>query len=621
LSTNNNKFRLDINALRTVAILGVLIFHFNSGYIPGGFVGVDVFFVISGYLMTKIIITGIDNGTFNFKSFVIARIKRIVPALLFLCICLTIYLWFYLYNIPARELSKHIASSLLFFSNILYWTESGYFDSASSTKWLLHTWSLSVEWQFYILLPVFALILKKLGILKYTSSFLLIFMGASFLLGAVSSAYWPSPSYYFLPTRAWEMLMGSIAFYILSSRDIVNNKILHCLGLALILVSMFIIDETFNWPGWAALIPTVGTFLVLISNYQKNIVFNSGLVQFFGKISYSLYLWHWPLLVLFKYYISMNMMIYFVASILLSSVSYFFVEKIRNVTFIVVTTLLMVLFSWYNYVYISEYNVRLMSQDKKNYYLSKYSEYRMDPSGYFDKCNPALRMTINGKPEIDKACLAKNKNGVLIWGDSHIASVATGLRKFLKQEYISQLTSSGCEPSFTMRRKGLSRADVGCDYANEQVVDLIEKVKPSTVLLGARQNHTNVDWNASITKLRELGVTKVIIVGPLLQWKSSFPLIYTNTAWDNKYYSGVDFDKTIFDNNDFMKKTIYKDPNVIYVNIIDQLCLLDSTRQYRCLVKFDNDLITFDYGHLTVNASIEIFKEQILPLIDNGMYQ
>lgn len=154
-------FRYDINGLRAIAVLVVVIFHFLPTYLTGGFVGVDVFFVISGFLMTSIIFNGLANNKFNLFKFYVSRANRIIPALGVLCLILVILGWFFLPPTEYKSLGKHIVGSITFLSNIFYWQESGYFDASSHEKWLLHTWSLSVEWQFYIIYPVILLILNK----------------------------------------------------------------------------------------------------------------------------------------------------------------------------------------------------------------------------------------------------------------------------------------------------------------------------------------------------------------------------------------------------------------------------------------------------------------------------
>lgn len=175
------EFRKDINALRSLAVLAVIIFHFNSDYLPGGFAGVDVFFVISGYLMTKIILSGIDENNFSLKRFYLARARRIIPALTIICLITILIGWLFIKPSDFYEMGKDVASSILFISNFLYWSRSGYFDNSSVNNFLLHTWSLSVEWQFYIVYPLLLLAVSKtLGLKAAKHSILVLFIFSFF---------------------------------------------------------------------------------------------------------------------------------------------------------------------------------------------------------------------------------------------------------------------------------------------------------------------------------------------------------------------------------------------------------------------------------------------------------
>jgi peptidoglycan/LPS O-acetylase OafA/YrhL len=175
-------FRKDINGLRALAVIAVVIFHFKPTWMEGGFAGVDVFFVISGFLMTGIIFRSLELNDFSVLKFYVARANRIIPALALLCIFLLLMGMIILTPNEYKELGKHVVGSIGFFSNILYWSESGYFDSASHDKWLLHTWSLSVEWQFYIIYPLVIFLLHKFISIKYLKLLILIGAITSFIL-------------------------------------------------------------------------------------------------------------------------------------------------------------------------------------------------------------------------------------------------------------------------------------------------------------------------------------------------------------------------------------------------------------------------------------------------------
>ncbi|MFS1936404.1 acyltransferase family protein [Vibrio splendidus] len=188
-----------------------------------------MFFVISGFLMTSIIFRGLEDDNFKLFKFYVARANRIIPALAVLCLVLLVFGWFYLTPVDYRALGKHVASSMGFLSNVIYWRESGYFDAASHEKWLLHTWSLSVEWQFYILYPIVLVALKKFLSLENLKRLIVIGTISGFVFSVIATMKWPNPAYYLLPTRAWEMMMGGVAFlYPWSVSEVKKKSIRSC---------------------------------------------------------------------------------------------------------------------------------------------------------------------------------------------------------------------------------------------------------------------------------------------------------------------------------------------------------------------------------------------------------
>ncbi|MBM3392738.1 MAG: acyltransferase, partial [Betaproteobacteria bacterium] len=204
-------FRADINGLRGIAVLAVVLYHFGVIGFGGGFVGVDVFFVISGYLMTKIILEPLSAQRFSLPAFYLARARRIVPGLAALCALLLLYGWYRLSPIDYKLLAKHVGSSLAFVSNQVFWKESGYFDADAHEKWLLHTWSLSVEWQFYLAYPLLILVARRL--FGHRANFAIV-LWMLFVASLAWSAWLafanPSKAFFLLPTRAWEMLAGGL---------------------------------------------------------------------------------------------------------------------------------------------------------------------------------------------------------------------------------------------------------------------------------------------------------------------------------------------------------------------------------------------------------------------------
>ncbi|MDE9552543.1 acyltransferase family protein [Xenorhabdus bovienii] len=324
---NKTNFRHDINGLRAIAVLGVLLFHYDNSLLPGGFVGVDIFFVISGYLMTKIILTAIKNNDFSFTKFYLARARRIIPALLIVVAVLLTISWFILEPMSYQILGKHARDSLLFISNVRYLKESGYFDSDAYEKFLLNTWSLSVEWQFYIFYPIILFLTKKFIGFDRTKRIILIVLLVSLLSCLYLSKTNPEKNYFILYTRAWELLFGALAF--LYPLNIKNKKPLFYTSILIIFLSYFYIDKYTLWPGMYTLLPVASTYALIALNNDNGL--NNPLLQKIGLWSYSIYLVHWPLLVILKTLeIKQPIYIYLSETIVLSIILYYSIENKRN---------------------------------------------------------------------------------------------------------------------------------------------------------------------------------------------------------------------------------------------------------------------------------------------------
>lgn len=297
------RFRTDINGLRAWAVVAVILYHFGVRGFSGGFVGVDIFFVISGFLMTGIVVKGLEQGRFSLLEFYLARARRIVPALLALCAVLLALGWFLLMPPDYLMLSTHAIASLLFLSNLKYWDEAGYFDLASHEKWLLHTWSLSVEWQFYLLLPLFLWAAWRLLPGRSVQAWSVFFaMLASFGASILATASHPSGAFFMLHTRAWEMLAGGLVFLLAPSLSLTprQRRWLELAGFVLILGVVAVLDKNSAWPGWRAALPVAAAMMVLLANRTSPWT-NSRPAQWLGDRSYSLYLWHWPVCVALVY--------------------------------------------------------------------------------------------------------------------------------------------------------------------------------------------------------------------------------------------------------------------------------------------------------------------------------
>lgn len=324
-------FRKDINGLRAIAVLGVIIFHIEQSWLPGGFAGVDIFFVISGFLMTAIIFSGIEKNNFSILLFYKARAKRIIPGLAFLCLTLFIFGFFILPPIDFKLLAKHIAASLGFFSNFVYLNEINYFNDLSGELWLLHTWSLSVEWQFYLAYPLIILFLKKILATNNVKNVIYFLCPIFYLISIYISKNNPDASFYLLPARAWEMLAGGIAYLYTPSINNVTKKYLAPLGLILIAITYLFISPTDSWPGYLSAIPVIGTICIIIANQENLFISHNRITQTIGNFSYSAYLWHWPIILYFSRNKFDAALIEFLFILAIGYMAYFFIEKNRKI--------------------------------------------------------------------------------------------------------------------------------------------------------------------------------------------------------------------------------------------------------------------------------------------------
>jgi peptidoglycan/LPS O-acetylase OafA/YrhL len=318
------KYRPDIDGLRAVAVLAVVAFHAFPSWVRGGFIGVDVFFVISGYLISTIIFDNLDKGTFSFTEFYSSRIRRIFPALLLVLIACYAFGWLALLADEYKQLGKHIAAGAGFISNFTLWNEAGYFDNSAETKPLLHLWSLGIEEQFYIIWPLLLWFAwkRKFNLLTIT----IVVAIASFVLNIKGIKHDMVATFYSPQTRFWELLSGSLLAWItLYKKDTFANvklkldywlsrivhsekqeadgkmmsNVLSFIGLLLLVYGFWRINKELSFPGKWALVPVLGAVLIITAGskaWVNRTILSNKVAVWFGLISYPLYLWHWPIL-------------------------------------------------------------------------------------------------------------------------------------------------------------------------------------------------------------------------------------------------------------------------------------------------------------------------------------
>lgn len=502
------KYRPDIDGLRAIAVLSVVLFHAFPQFLRGGFIGVDVFFVISGFLISTIIFESLEKGTFTFQQFYSRRIRRIFPALLFVLAVSSMFGWFALLADEYKQFGKHMAAGAGFVSNVVLWGESGYFDNSAETKPLLHLWSLGVEEQFYFIWPLLLWCAWRLGIniLALTLTFAL----ASFTLNVLGIRQDIVASFYLPHTRFWELLVGSLLAWFsihrmdalrelilsfdrqlagclvprVSERRPVLPHVISALGVLILLYGFSNINKTFGFPGWWALVPVLGAALIISagpSAWFNRVVLSSRLVVWFGLISFPLYLWHWPLLSFARIVESElpapDVRVAAVAlSILLAWLTYRFVEGPirkggRNGFKVGGLLALMVL--------VFVVGVTLFNRDGL--------ESRQSVSGYQNNKNELLRT-----PEVDASCLeyvglkkplfpycrfndAGGKETIAVIGDSHAHVAYPGVHELAAKagKNTVLLANSSCPPLPSLPIAGVPTDKGACADRIHQLLDVL----------------------------------------------------------------------------------------------------------------------------------------------------
>jgi len=332
---SNLKYRSEIDGLRAIAVIPVILFHAGFNVFGGGFVGVDVFFVISGYLITTIIAQDLQKDQFSLLSFYERRARRILPALALVALITSVFSYFILFPNDFSDFSKSLIGLSTFTSNIFFWRDSGYFSSAAELKPMIHTWSLAVEEQFYIFFPLFFMLVWTFGKQIVLISLVLIFL-LSLSLAEWGTHHYPTASFFLLPTRGWEIVIGSLcAIYILQYPQRKMIKFAGLIGLFLIIYSVFFFNVDTPTPSLYTLVPTLGAALIILYSNKQTIEGRLLSRPFFvgiGLASYSAYLWHQPIFALLRHVFlnDLNLMTVMAALIMISILSYLtlrFIER------------------------------------------------------------------------------------------------------------------------------------------------------------------------------------------------------------------------------------------------------------------------------------------------------
>lgn len=465
------KYRREIDGLRALAVIPVIFFHAGFEIFQGGFVGVDVFFVISGYLITSIILTEKQAGTFSLINFYERRARRILPALFFVMTATIPMAWIWLLPQDMKDFSQSLLAVSTFSSNILFWLESGYFDTAAELKPLLHTWSLAVEEQFYMLFPLLLMLTWRLGT-KW-----IVLLLTCIAIASLIAAHWgaynlPGATFYLLITRAWELLIGSLLAFHMMHRDINSynspfNQTASFIGLALILFSVFAYSKSTPFPSLYALAPTIGTGLIILYSTQTTFVgqlLGSKIFVGIGLISYSAYLWHQPLFVFARHNSlttpnASTMLILSLTAIFIAYISWKYVERpFRNKTIIkrkpifLMATLGSCLFftigaaGHFSNGFESIYSATLDERQQKILATEKTREgYKTLQKENFSCHFHTVDITTSMTKKFSE-CYETHGEAIIILGDSHAVDLFNAISLNSDHPFIVGISKGGCRP-------------------------------------------------------------------------------------------------------------------------------------------------------------------------------
>ncbi len=602
------KFRYDINALRAISVIGVLLFHFKVAWVGGGFAGVDIFFVISGYLMSKIIINGITRDNFSLSEFYGRRLKRIVPALLALVLVITVGGFFIYFPVNYQLNEQNAAASVLFISNIVYWKSAGYFAEASDTNILLHTWSLSAEWQFYLIYPVILLLVHRF--LKNKTRYLYAFI-VVILVGYGAAIWYTSVdkdgSFFLLHSRAWEMMFGGLAFLCedwAKKINITARRVMAITGYVAIFASFYFLNSSMAWPGGYTFIPVFAAFLIVAVNCDFKAL-RMGAIQGTGKISYSLYLWHWPVFVVSQYLgfpLNTTLVISLMAiSFIMGYLSFKYVESLNftNSKPILAGALGLLLLtgtlSWFDVNKIAFKHDALMVAG----YIKQHPEVTIiDKRGCFLTTKHKKIGEYN-----EEACLSINPAGknFLLIGDSHSTDLSEAFRaRFIDRNInVMVASASGCSP-FVDEKKGrkLCRDLIGYAFKVfvEKNADKIDGVIISANWVNrGRQSEVKKGVEATLAYLEKYNIP-VILIGQNEIYSVTYPVLKARELQFNKTLTDVYVNKGCYRINDFMKAKF----KPYYIEIINKNAVPALSADY-CPYMFDKDHFTPYGAALTIN--------------------
>ncbi len=649
--THSTHYRPDIDGMRAIAVGAVVVHHAFPGLFEGGFVGVDVFFVLSGYLISSIILSQLNKGKFSFTDFYARRVKRIFPAL-FLVLATTLVLgWFWLTPTDYKALGKHVLAGSAFLSNFAFWSEAGYFDVASATKPLLHLWSLAIEEQFYVFWPLALFLVHrwKLNALRFICAVLL--LSFAFNMAIVNDD--ATAAFYNPLSRFWELMIGAVLAAMHTYRvgwkgllrlpcaeersspstpSVIRVNALSFTGLMLLVVVFALVRPDSTFPGAWALMPTLGTVLLLAAGpqawFNRHILASKPFV-WVGLISYPLYLWHWPFLAFSNIQATdgaplWQTQIGWVAlAIALAWLTYVMVEiPVRFGRFNRRATTLALCLG------MATTGALGATAHEKNGFDSRFPEVVRDmmsrggrkavTEGWREgDCILDFKMPAS---QYKAFCVETKRPLVFLWGDSHASSLYPGFKALQESgKYSFGLGERGgaiCPPILGIEPRPL------CKSLNDSSIEAIRAAKPDVVILYAwwhNKRYRLDNLAATVEEIRKAGVPRIIMLGAVPYWQKALPQILMD-EWRKgpvtqlpplRLKVGQGLDPELQAATERMRQRAQA-MGIEFISGMDYFCNADG-----CLTRLNEQArqpLSYDYGHLSVSAATW-YIEQIAPLI------
>ncbi|MCS3503720.1 peptidoglycan/LPS O-acetylase OafA/YrhL [Bradyrhizobium japonicum] len=618
-------YRADIDGLRGISVLAVVAFHAFPDLVPGGFIGVDVFFVISGFLISGIIFDEMRLDAFSLRAFYARRIRRIFPALVLVLTVTALIGWWSLLPQDMLRLGRQLLSSAAFVANLYFWYQSGYFSPDAQSFPLLHLWSLGVEEQFYIVWPLILLLLRRRPDRIFAA--ILVIAALSFLLNILSIDHHEA-NFYSPLTRAWELMLGAaVAWLVRHYPSVVTarqTELLRILGLLAILSTVFMFNSRMTYPGWLALVPTIGSALLVATSPEKSGVTSyltaTGPIVATGRISYPLYLWHWPLLVLaeaFKFgaLTVLERGLVVTVSFILAGLTYEWVEKPIRVG---LAGRAKIASLGAGMVAVAVVGVTIIN--------ARGFETRFPPEIRALADVPAISreqrqhecfLDLKQETTFADSCVEAKRPLVLTWGDSTIAALMPGLRKRQQEVHfgLAQFNASSCPPQLSVEIPGYP----ACRGINEAVLQKIALAHPDVVLMQSRGTISPDDEMRALKRtfqaLHELGVPHIVLLGPAPVWKRTLAgealsyFIKHHAVLPQRSANGV---ANLWD--DAKMRAFANGQGVEYISTWDALCNAEG-----CLTRLSDaptDLVIYDAHHFTEGGAIFFINkvwDRILP--------